>query len=52
MKPEFEPLELVKNDALKQFEMNVDGEKAFITFTETAHTISLNHTEVAPALEG
>ncbi|GEM_PF-5512442 len=36
MKPEFETLELVKNEADKQFELTVEGHKAFIQFHEIA----------------
>lgn len=52
MKPEYEAIPLLKNDETKQFELIVDGHKAMIAFTEMSKVISLNHTEVEPALEG
>ena len=52
MKTEYENIPLVKNEAAKQFEMEVDGQKAVIVYSEHHFTITLLHTEVPPALEG
>ena len=52
MKPELENIELVKNDAEKQFEMTVDGYKSFIQFNELSDRIALVHTEVPEELGG
>ena len=50
MKPEFENIPLVK--APQQYEIEIDGSKAFITYRESNSTITLLHTEVEPALQG
>ncbi|AIL45112.1 GNAT family N-acetyltransferase [Elizabethkingia anophelis] len=50
MKPEFENIPLVK--APQQYEIEIDGNKAFITYRESNSTITLLHTEVEPALQG
>lgn len=50
MKPEFENIPLVK--APQQYEIEIDGSKAFITYRESSSTITLLHTEVEPALQG
>jgi len=50
MKPEFENIPLNKTD--KQFEIEINGAKAFITYRETSETITLLHTEVEDALQG
>jgi hypothetical protein len=52
MKPEFENLPLVKNEGARQFEMEVEGQKAVIVYSEHHFTITLLHTEVPPDLEG
>jgi len=52
MKPEYEHLPLIKNEVAKQFEMEVDGQKAVIVYQEHHFTTTLLHTEVPPALEG
>lgn len=52
MKPEFENIPLVKNEEEQQFEITVEGHKAFIVYKEQPHVISLIHTEVEPELEG
>ena len=52
MKEEYEPLALKKNEAVKQFEMEVDDHKAIIAYQENRFTITLLHTEVPPELEG
>ncbi|MBK7100039.1 MAG: N-acetyltransferase [Sphingobacteriales bacterium] len=53
MKPAFENIPLVRNESANQFEMKIDNQLAFINY-EVQHdnTISLMHTEVAPALAG
>ena len=50
MKPEFENIPLVKTD--KQYEIEIDGAKAFIVYRESDATITLIHTEVEDALQG
>ncbi|KUY21441.1 acetyltransferase [Elizabethkingia miricola] len=50
MKPEFENIPLVK--APQQYEIEIDGSKAFITYRESSSTITLLHTEVEPSLQG
>ncbi|QAR31255.1 N-acetyltransferase [Ornithobacterium rhinotracheale] len=52
MKPEFEPLALIKNDDAHRFELHIEGAQAFIDFEENPTQIALVHTEVEPALEG
>ncbi|ANH82784.1 acetyltransferase [Niabella ginsenosidivorans] len=52
MKPEYTEIPLIKNDALQQFEITIDGYKAFIKFHETPGHFTLIHTEAAPELEG
>jgi hypothetical protein len=52
MKPEYLEIPLVKNEELHQFEITVDGHKAFIVYKERPHIITLIHTETAPELEG
>lgn len=52
MKPEFENIPLIKNEADKQFEMTVDGYKAFIQYQELTDRIALVHTEVPEELSG
>lgn len=52
MKPEFENISLVKNQENFHFELNVDGNIAFIRFSESEHIITLIHTESPPALRG
>ena len=52
MKPEFENIPLVKNKEEQQFEITVEGHKAFIVYKEQPHVIALIHTEVEPELEG
>ena len=52
MKPEFENIPLVKNEAKGRFEIEVDGSFAFIDYKETPTKISLIHTEAEEALSG
>ncbi|MFN3019608.1 GNAT family N-acetyltransferase [Chryseobacterium sp. TY3] len=50
MKPEFENIPLVEMD--KQYEIEIDGAKAFIVYRESDATITLIHSEVEDALQG
>ena len=50
MKPEFENIPLVKTPT--QYEIEIDGAKAFIVYKESSSTITLIHTEVEDALQG
>ena len=52
MKERFINIPLVKNDAKKRFEIEVDGHFAFIDFKEPRNKIALIHTEAAPELAG
>ena len=54
MKPEFEELTLVKDEAKKRFYIEVDGHLAFINYdyAEGEHQIALVHTEAEPELLG
>lgn len=52
MKPEFENIPLVKNEAKKRFEIEVDGHYAFINYGETGSQVALVHTEAEPELAG
>jgi predicted GNAT family acetyltransferase len=52
MKEEYEPVALEKNDAFKEFQMEVDGYTAIIAYKEDHASITLLHTEVPPELEG
>lgn len=52
MKEEYINLPLHKNENLHRFELNVDGNFAFIEYEESSGTIALIHTEVEPLLEG
>lgn len=54
MKPEFEELTLVNDEAKKRFYIEVDGHLAFINYdyAEGEHQIALVHTEAEPELLG
>ena len=52
MKPEFQHILLVKNEAKKRFEIEVNGHFAFINYGETGHQIALVHTETDAELTG
>lgn len=52
MKPEFENIELIKNEAEQRFEMHVNEHFAFIEYKETQNKIALTHTESPEALQG
>jgi len=52
MKPEFEDFALIKNEAKKRFEIEIDDHFAFINYGEREHQIALVHTEAEPELAG
>ncbi|SHJ94141.1 GNAT family N-acetyltransferase [Epilithonimonas mollis] len=52
MKAEFEAIPLIKNEARKRFEIEVNGHYAFINYGERTHQIALVHTEADPELAG
>lgn len=53
MKPEYEGLALVKNEANQRFELTVDSHTAFIDYQQDAtKSIRLIHTESPEALAG
>ena len=49
---DYSTIPLVKNEADKRFEIDVEGYKAFIDYKETSSQIWLIHTEADPALAG
>ena len=52
MKPEFEQLEVVRNNENNRFELTVDGYTAFIDFKVKGDAIALIHTESPEELAG
>ncbi|ESU21227.1 acetyltransferase [Flavobacterium enshiense DK69] len=52
MKPEYLEIPLVKNEEKNQFEITIDGHKAFILYKEKPYATALIHTETEPELEG
>lgn len=52
MKSIFENIPLVKNEAEKRFEIEVDGKYAFIKYGEYGNQTALVHTETESELEG
>lgn len=52
MKEEYLALPLVVNEAAHRFELTIDGQLAVIVFRKHDEVITLEHTEVEPALEG
>ena len=52
MKPEFENIELIKNETEQRFEMHVNCSFAFIEYKETTNKIALTHTESPETLQG
>ena len=52
MKPEYIEIPLLKNEKDHQFEITIEGYKAFIVYKEHPGIITLIHTEVEPELEG
>jgi predicted GNAT family acetyltransferase len=43
---------VVRNEELSRFEIDVDGETAFLTYKDTGKRLVLIHTEVPEELEG
>jgi predicted GNAT family acetyltransferase len=52
MKPEYEELNLVKNEENHRFELSVDGFTSFIDYKERPGVITLIHTESPEELAG
>jgi predicted GNAT family acetyltransferase len=52
MKPEYENLQVIKNEDAKRFELTVDGYTAFIDYKERNGVITLIHTESPEELAG
>lgn len=52
MKPIFEDIPLIKNEAKKRFEIEIEGHYAFINYGEFKDHIALVHTETEPELAG
>ena len=52
MKPEYENLNVVKNEDEKRFQLTVDGYTAFIDYKEKSNDIYLIHTESPEELAG
>lgn len=52
MKEEFIQIPVVKNEAKKRFEIEIDSHIAFINYGEFGSQIALVHTEVPEALGG
>ena len=52
MNPEFIAIPLVKNEAKKRFEIEINGHFAFINYGEMGNQIALVHTEAEPELAG
>ncbi|MGW8123776.1 GNAT family N-acetyltransferase [Roseivirga echinicomitans] len=52
MRTEYNDIKLVKNEAKKRFEIEIDGHFAFIDYREIGKQIALVHTETDPELAG
>lgn len=52
MNAELENIEVTKNEAQNQYEMEFDGYKGLVQYKETDGVYAITHTEVAPELEG
>ena len=52
MNEELIPLEVIKNEKISRFELNVDGHIAFIDYKQEDDVIKLIHTEVPEELAG
>ena len=52
MKPTFEDIPLIKNEEKKRFEIEINGNYAFINYGEFGNQIALVHTETDPELAG
>ncbi|MFD1257845.1 GNAT family N-acetyltransferase [Mucilaginibacter terrae] len=48
----YENIELVNNESIHNFELMVDGYRAFIDYQKKGDKVFLIHTEVAPELKG
>ena len=48
----YDDIELVNNEAIHNFELMVDGYRAFIDYKQKGDKVWLIHTEVAPELKG
>lgn len=48
----YDNIELVNNEAIHNFELIVDGYRAFIDYKQKGNKVWLIHTEVAPELKG
>ena len=48
----YESIELVNNEAIHNFELMVDGYRAFIDYKQKGDKVYLIHTEVAAELKG
>ena len=48
----YESIELVNNEAIHNFELMVDGYRAFIDYKQKGDKVYLIHTEVASELKG
>ncbi|SEK40797.1 GNAT family N-acetyltransferase [Parapedobacter koreensis] len=49
---ELQQLPILKNEAQRQYQLDVDGHVAFIDYKQGGKRVYLIHTEVPPALEG
>ncbi|MGK6352659.1 GNAT family N-acetyltransferase [Parapedobacter sp. DT-150] len=49
---ELQDLPIVKNEAQRQYQLEVDGQLAFIDYKQVSRRVYLIHTEVPKALEG
>jgi len=49
---DYDDLELINNQAIHNFELFVDGVRAFIDYKQKGDKVYLIHTEVPPALQG
>jgi len=52
MKPIFEDIPLLINEGKKRFEIEIEGNVAFINFSKFGSQIALTHTETDPKLAG
>jgi predicted GNAT family acetyltransferase len=52
MSDEIKDIPLTRNEKYQAFEMNINGNVAFIAYEEDGDTIILTHTEVPEVLEG
>ena len=52
MKPEFENIPLVNNEKKKRFELEYNGQVAFINYGDFGNQVALVHTEAPKELQG